>query len=130
MFWLSLLGIPYLIWMYSIAIEFNKKNLEDNRSYRILLNLLVGYPMIYLIIAWVFILTGNISFDTILPFHFGAIFSIFLLMILTTRTIIKFEKREKLKESIAIGLFFGICYYFIGIWYIQPKINEYVKRIK
>jgi hypothetical protein len=130
LFWLSFLGIPYLIWMYSIGIELNRKNTEHSGMNKIFLNILVGYPTIYLISAWILILTGNLNMDTILPFHFGAMFSIFLLMILTSRTIIKFEKREKLKESSGIGLFFGIWYYVIGIWYIQPKLNEYIKRIK
>jgi hypothetical protein len=129
-FWLSLLGIPYMIWMYSIGIELNKKNQKDIGIKKILLNILVGYPTIYLISAWILILSGNMNMDTILPFHFGAMFCIFLLMILTSRTIIKFEKEENLKESSGIGLFFGIWYYFIGIWYIQPKLNEYIKRIE
>ena len=54
----------------------------------------------------------------------------FLLMILTSITIIKFEKAEKLKQSNGIGLFFGIWYFIIGVWYIQPKLNEYINRIK
>lgn len=130
LFWLSLLGIPYMIWMYSIGIELNKKNQKDIGIKKILLNILVGYPTIYLIGTWILILSGKMNMDTILPFHFGAMFCIFLLMILTSRTIIKFEKEENLKESSGIGLFFGIWYYFIGIWYIQPKLNEYIKRIK
>jgi hypothetical protein len=130
LFWLSLLGIPYMIWMYSIGIELNKKNQKDIGIKKILLNILVGYPTIYLISTWILILSGKMNMDTILPFHFGAMFCTFLLMILTSRTIIKFEKEENLKESSGIGLFFGIWYYFIGIWYIQPKLNEYIKRIK
>ncbi|WP_157811515.1 hypothetical protein [Lacinutrix sp. Bg11-31] len=130
LFWLSLLGIPYMIWMYSIGIELNKKNQKDIGIKKILLNILFGYPTIYLISAWILILSGNMNMDTILPFHFGAMFCIFLLIILTSRTIIKFEKEENLQESSGIGLFFGIWYYFIGIWYIQPKLNEYIKRIE
>ncbi|WP_299252841.1 hypothetical protein [uncultured Lacinutrix sp.] len=130
LFWLSLLGIPYMIWMYSIGIELNKKNQKDIGIKKIMLNILVGYPTIYLISAWILILSGNMNMDTILPFHFGAMFCIFLLMILTSRTIMKFEKEENLKESSGIGLFFGIWYYFIGIWYIQPKLNKYIKQIE
>jgi hypothetical protein len=133
LFWLSLLGIPYLIWMYSIGIELNKKKSEYNGMNKILLIILVGYPALYLIIKLILILTRNMNMDimdTILPFQFGAIFSVFFLMVLTSWTIIKFEKREGLKESSGIGLFFGIWYYIIGIWFIQPKINEYIKRIK
>ncbi|SNR14172.1 membrane protein of unknown function [Tenacibaculum jejuense] len=97
---------------------------------KILLNILVGYPTFYLISVWILILTGNINMEKTLPFHFAAMFNILLLMILTSRTIIKFEKRERLKESNGIGLFFGIWYYFIGIWYIQPKMNDYIKRVE
>lgn len=92
--------------------------------------ILIGYPTFYYIIIWVLELSGSIHFDSILPFHFGAMFSMFLLIILTSRTIIRFEKEENLKESSGIKLFFGIWYFFIGIWYIQPKLNEYIKRIE
>jgi len=90
----------------------------------------MGYPTFYFIIIWILKLSGSMNVDTILPFHFGAMFCMFLLMILTSRTIIRFEKDENFKESSGIGLFFGIWYFFIGIWYIQPKLNEYVKRIE
>jgi len=130
LFWLSLLGIPYMIWLYSIGIELSKKNRRHIQIKKILLIILMGYPTFYFIIIWILKLSGSINVDTILPFHFGAMFCMFLLMILTSRTIIRFEKDENFKESSGIGLFFGIWYFFIGIWYIQPKLNEYVKRIE
>ncbi|MDG1393489.1 MAG: hypothetical protein P8P55_01530 [Flavobacteriaceae bacterium] len=130
LFWLSLLGIPYLIWLYSIGIELNKKKPKDNGTNKILINILVGYSTVYLIFAWILIFSGNMNWDTILPYHFGAMFCIFLLMILTSRTIVKFEKEENSKESSGMELFFGIWFFFIGIWHIQPKLNEYIKRIE
>ncbi len=60
---------------------------------------------------------------SILPYHIGAMNSIFGIMILTTLTILKFEKEEKLNQSNRISL-------FIGIWYIQPKLNKYIKMKK
>ncbi len=129
MFWLCLLGIPYLIWLYSIGIELNKKVPKYSLINKIILNTLVGYIAVYLVIAWILIFSGNMNIDTILPFHFGAILCMFLLMILTSLTIIRFEKEEKIQQSSGIGLFFGLWYYVIGVWCIQPKLNEYIKRI-
>ena len=130
LFWLFWLGIPFLIWIYSIGIELNKKISKHQNLNKIILIVLIAYPIIYIPIGMTLLISGISDMNTILPFHFGAMVSMFLLMVLTSITIIKFEKAKKLKQSNGIGLFFGICYFIIGIWYIQPKLNEYIKRIK
>lgn len=130
LFWLFWLGIPFLIWIYSIGIELNKKIPESGKLNKIILIGLVAYPLIYIPVGLIVMISGIADMNTIVPFHFGAMICMFLLMILTSITIIKFEKAEKLKQSNGIGLFFGIWYFIIGVWYIQPKLNEYIKRIK
>jgi zinc transporter ZupT len=119
-----------LIWIYSIGIEFNKKIPEHRKLNKIILIALIAYPIIYIPIGMTLLISGIADMNTILPFHFGAMICMFLLIILTSITIIKFEKAEKLKQSNGIGLFFGIWCFIIGIWYIQPKLNKYIKRIK
>ena len=130
LFWIFWLGIPYLIWMYSIGIELNKKNLKHKRLNKILLITLVIYPIAYIISILIMLFSGNADLKVIKPFHFGAMFCIFSLMILTTITIIKFETSEKLKKSNGIELFLGIWVFVIGSWYVQPKLNKYIKQIK
>lgn len=130
LFWLFWLGVPYLIWIYSIGFELNKKIPKYRELNKIILIGLIAYPIIYIPVGLTLIISGNVDIDTIRPFHIGAIFCMFLLMIFTSVTIIRFEKAEKLKQSNGIELFFGIWYYIFGVWYIQPKLNEYIKRIK
>ena len=130
LFWLFWLGIPFLIWIYSIGIELNKKIPESGKLNKIILIGLIVYPLIYLPVAITLLLSGIADLNTIWPFHFGVMICMFSLMILTSITIIKFEKAEKLRPSNGIGLFFGIWYFIIGVWYIQPKLNEYINRIK
>lgn len=131
LFWIFWLGIPYLIWMYSIGIELNKKNHKYKELNKILLIILVGYPITYVIFILILLISGNVAdIDTIKPFHFGAMFCMFSLMILTSITIVKFEKTEKLKRSNRIELFLKIWIFVIGIWHLQPKLNKYIKRIK
>ena len=131
LFWIFWLGIPYLIWMYSIGIELNKKTNKHKDLNKIILITLIGYPIVYVVLILILLLSGNEPDDDIIkPFHFASMFCMFSLMILTSRTILKFEKAEKLKRSNGIELFFGIWVFVIGIWYVQPKLNKYIKRIK
>ena len=130
LFWSFWLLIPYLIWMYSIGIELNKKIPKYRELNKIILIGLIAYPVIYIPIGITLLISGSADMNTIMPYHYGAMLCMFLLMILTSITIIRFEKAEKLKQSNGIGLFFGIWYFVFGVWYIQPKLNEYIKRIK
>ena len=129
LFWLFWLGIPFLIWIYSIGIELNKKIPEWRKLNKIILIGLMAYPIVYIPVGITLLIFGIADMNTIMPFHFGAMICMCLLIILTSITIIRFEKAEKLKQSNGIGLFFGFWYSIIGVWYIQPKLNEYIKRI-
>lgn len=131
LFWLSiLLGVPYYVWLYSIVFELNERSSNLSIAIKILFFIFVGYTTIYFFVGWLLIFPGDVKIGTILPFHYGAMLSGFLLIILATQTINQFEKKEKLKQSSRIRLFLGMWLFFIGIWFIQPKLNEYVKRIE
>ncbi len=129
LFWSFWLLIPYLMWLYSIGIELNKKNIKSRKLNKWLLFGLIFYLHIYILTGLTLILVGKADMETLAPFHYGGIFCMFLLMILTSRTIRRFERSEGLKQSNGLALFFGIWYFIFGIWFIQPKLNEYVKRI-
>lgn len=129
LFWLFWLGIPFLIWIYAIVIELSKNIPEKEKLNKIILTILLFYPIIYIPTGLTILLLEISNLNAILPYHFGAMICIFILIILATITIIQFEKAEKLKPSNSIGLFFGIWYFIIGVWYIQPKLNRYIKRI-
>lgn len=130
LFWLSWLGIPYLIWLYSIVVELSKKVPKNKKLIKIILIALLLYPTIYIPVGLTYLISGKADMDIIMPFHIGAIICNALLMALTALTIVRFERAEKLKQSNEIALFFGLWIFIFGVWHIQPKLNEYVKRIK
>ena len=126
-FGLSLLGVPYLIWLYSIPIELNKRLPKEKRLPKLLFQIPFLYALIYLPIGFImFVVVIRVPIDSILPFHFGAMFAIFWVMITACISIVRFEKQYKFKRSSSIGLFFGMWYYIFGIWSIQKKLNTYV----
>ncbi len=130
LFWQSLLGIPYLIWIYSVVVELNKKISINKELIKITLIALLAYPAVYIPVGLTFLISGKADMNTLMPFHILAMLCIFSLMALTALTIVRFERAEKLQQSNVIGLFFGLWFFIFGIWHIQPKLNEYVKRIK
>ena len=127
LFWLSWLGIPYLIWLYSIATVLHKEGSHVLR--RIVLFALITYPSLYVPVGLTLLLSGHAGMSSIMPFHLAAILCIFCLMLIASLTIRRFEKEAKLRESNWFGIFFGLWYFFFGIWYIQPKLNDYAKIV-
>lgn len=57
-------------------------------------------------------------------FHFLSIFSFFHTIFFTAKTIKLAELKRKLKSDEFIGDFFLLWFSFIGVWFIQPKINK------
>jgi signal transduction histidine kinase len=130
LFWLFFLAIPYLIWMYSIVTELNKKIPKSQRLNEKVFIAFMVYAIAYIPICIFLLLFTNVDIHDMQPFHFIAMFCTFLLMIFTAITITRFEKAEKFDQSNWVELFFGIWFYFIGVWHIQPKLNNYIKRIE
>ena len=129
LFWLYWLGIPYLIWLFSIGMELNKKLPKYRELNKGLLIALAGYSLFYYFFGIALLFSGKGDLETLRPFHIAAMASMFSLMIMTSITIIRFEKELNLNQSNGFGLFFGIWYFIFGVWDIQPKLNEYIKLI-
>lgn len=129
LFWKFWLFVPYIIWMYSIGIELNKNTKISPRLNKVLLISLSGYIFTYLPIGIIILLSGFGTISSIFPYHLLAMGCIFLLMILTSLTIRRFEITEGLKPSNGLVTFLEIWCFVFGIWHIQPKLNTYVKRV-
>lgn len=91
-FWLSvLLGIPYFIWLYSIATELNKRLPKEKRIPSLVYQVPFFFALSYIPIAIVVILSMSVSFEFILRFHFTAMASVFFLIVIASISVIKFE---------------------------------------
>ncbi len=115
--------------MYSIIVELNKDNSKFKKGHKTALMFLFGFPIAYLIFAIIFLISGNFSIEIIMPFHLTSMLCVLLLIIWSTFSISDFEVRNKIKKTNGIGLFFGIWYNIFGVWYIQPKMNNYIEII-
>jgi len=64
------------------------------------------------------------GFAIIFPLHFFSMFCIFYLMYFAAKTIKTVEMGRMATFSDFGGDFFLIWFFFIGIWFIQPRVNK------
>lgn len=67
-------------------------------------------------------------FLLIVPMHLFAMFCIFYCMYFVAKTIKTAELKRKVGFGDYAGEFFLIWFYPIGIWFIQPKVNQLIER--
>ena len=63
-----------------------------------------------------------------MPFHLTAMFCGFILMLLGAISYGKYEKEKGYKTYESIGVFFMLWFYIVGIWVLQPKLNNYINE--
>jgi hypothetical protein len=62
----------------------------------------------------------------ILPFHFLALAGLFYCLYFNARMIKTVELQRKISLSEYIVDFFLLWFFFVGIWFIQPRLNALV----
>jgi hypothetical protein len=124
LFWLLCLGIPYLLWMYSIGIELNKHISKRRRIHPIFFKLFTGY-LLFIYIPFGIGMSILGKYDLLNVMTIIASFALLLLIVLTSVTIIRFETKKKFEKTNRVKLIFMFFLFIIGVWYIQPKLNKY-----
>lgn len=135
-------------WYWSVAIGLQKKipaNVPMKvRRFKVLFFFPIAYMLILLIFLgvsmdFIFELDSNpdsvpdigliiAMFVIVLPLHLFSIYCTFYSVYFVAKTIKTVALQREVKFGEFIGEFFMIWFYPIGIWMIQPKINEMVEQ--
>lgn len=67
-------------------------------------------------------------FSLIIPLHLFAIFCMFHNVYFVAKTFKTVELQKEVTFSDFIGEFFMFWFYYIGIWFVQPKINKMIEE--
>ena len=129
-------------WFWSIAIGLQTKVPNTVKMKVKKFKIFFFIPLIYILSVLVFMaLFGLSDFElnsdlnsvlpvgllaVMLPLHFLSIFGIFYTLYFVAKTYKTVELQREVSFSDFAGEFFMIWFYFIGVWIIQPKINEMV----
>jgi uncharacterized membrane protein len=129
-FLLILLGFPFIIWLFSISYQINKTTNKRNQLENIILGILTLYPLIFFSIFFMNII--NITevntfeyYEQIRPYTMIAAYCLLILTIFAARNYSKYEKLIGIKSYETIVVFFMLYFYIVGVWVLQPKLNEY-----
>ncbi|MEL7122386.1 MAG: hypothetical protein AAFO07_23275 [Bacteroidota bacterium] len=124
----------YFAWFFSIGVGLQKSipshiNLNVKRFKIFLL-----FPAIYMFLLMLFMyymftnmtVTAMNTFALvfIIPMHLFAIFCMFYCMYFVAKTYKTAELQREVSFGDFVGEFFLIWFYPIGVWFLQPKINE------
>jgi hypothetical protein len=129
-------------WFWSIAIGLQKKVPENVKMKVKKFKFFFVFPMIYFLLFMLFFLSSinsvfgqNIEthlgiigglFVLIIPIHLFAMFCIFYIFYFVAKTFKTVELQREVTFGDFAGEFFLLIFYPIGVWIIQPKINEMI----
>lgn len=130
-------------WFWSVAIGLQRKVPENIKLKTKRFKILFLIPLVYIILMSLFIgyaFNGMMEFGSepnfnviggmmgiIFPLHLLSMVGIFHSMYFVAKTIKTVELQREVGFGDFAGEFFMIWFYFIGIWFLQPKINKMVE---
>jgi hypothetical protein len=129
----ALLAWLYIIWLWTLGINLNKKVSSDLRSKSGLFKCGLIYAFLYLPFFATFMISGFTRrsnprlFDLITPLHFFAMVCMIYGLIFVAKALVTAEKQEKAKADDYMGIFFMLWLLPIGIWWVQPRVNKLFK---
>lgn len=131
-------------WFWSVAVGLQKKVPADVSMKVKKFKILFFIPLVYILILMVFfsvsisgfmmgsaepnvgIIGGIIA--VIFPLHLFSMFCIFYSLYFVAKTFKTIELQREVKFGDFAGEFFMIWFYPIGIWILQPKINQMIEE--
>jgi len=118
-------------WIWSVVIGLNKKLPNPLQIKTTVFKLLFFIPIIYLPLFMMYfsghvVDNGFSIIKLIMPFHFLSMFSIFYCKFQAAKTIKTAETQTKVTFADFAGDFFLIWFFLIGIWVLQPRINQLI----
>ncbi|ABW66496.1 hypothetical protein Dole_0686 [Desulfosudis oleivorans Hxd3] len=116
-----LLGIwVYLSWLYSIGSLIHERYSEFVKPPIKRFRFCMTYNFVY---SFCFIF-GIIPFEILMPFHLVDFVTMIYSLYFISKLIITVGKKRKVKVQDYVGTLMFAWLYFIGIWFIQPRINR------
>lgn len=111
-------------WMWSIGTLSNDRLAGSlKKSTRIYSGGLL-FAFIYTSLFEILVLVLHIPFQIILPLHLAAMFFMFYALWFTAQQFMTLQRQEPSKFMDFSGPFFLMWFFPLGVWFIQPKVNE------
>ncbi|MDF1781507.1 MAG: hypothetical protein P1U67_09450 [Alcanivoracaceae bacterium] len=118
-------AIVFFGWLWSVASACSKALPPELVSSTKPMQLGLIYALVYFMISSGFFFSSNGRLPGyIVVMHLLAMASIFYSIGFTAKQLVKLEQGKEVSFSLYSGSFFLFWFFPIGIWFIQPKINQ------
>lgn len=129
----------YFGWLWAIGQEFQKMLPGDLKFSLVPFKIFLLFPVIYVLFLFFMIdffvinmedeLEPSLSiFYMIIPLHLFTMFCIFYCIYFAARTFKATELQRPVTFPDFVGEFFMIWIFPLGIWFIQPRINDLIAK--
>lgn len=122
-------------WFWSVAVGLQRFIPEELRLKVKRFKFALLTPVAYAVVLTAFIAVSigldgpdPMAFAVIIPLHLFSMFCIFYSLYFVAKTVKTAELQRKVTFGDFVGEFFLIWFFPIGVWIVQPKINELLKE--
>ena len=131
--------LAFVGWLYFIIKGLSEKIYKGNlKVYRANYRFFVIFPTLYIFIVFTVLpqgftvstegsTVGTMAQVLIIPAHLLSMFCIFFMMYKAAKTIKTVEFQSKVTFGDFAGEFFLLWFFPLGIWIVQPKINNFAE---
>jgi len=120
-----LVGVLFYGWIWSISVACYKALPNELATSPRLMQIGLIYALVYIVIAVLFFFGPEKKFPVYGAFmHLLAMAAIFYSLGFTAKQLTKLEQNKDVTFFTYSGPFFLLWFFPIGVWFIQPKVNQ------
>lgn len=124
-----IMAVVFFGWLWSVATACSKVLSPELASSTKPMQFGLVYALVYLFISSGFFFgSGNQLLGYIVAMHLLAMASIFYALGFTAKQLAKLEQGQNVSFFSYSGPFFLFWFFPIGVWFIQPKVNQLLGR--
>lgn len=113
--------LPYFVWLYALGAEAGRALPQGMERSPVRFKAALAYSAVYGLIA-------SVYFRSLMPygipFHVLAMFCMFYALYAVARSIRSIELERPARAGESLELFFGLWFFPVGIWFVQPKMQR------
>lgn len=119
------MGIVYFGWLWAVASACSKALPRELFSSPRLMKIGLIYALVYVVLGGTFFFgSGNKLPGYIVVPHLMAMAAVFYGIGFTAKQLVKLDQKENVSFFTYSGPFFLFWFFPIGVWFIQPKVNQ------
>lgn len=116
-------GFVVVGWIWSIGVTANQRLPANLKKSTIVLSWGLLFALTYMLVLGIVFIPGRLP-AYVLPVHLASMFFMFYALWFAARQFVTLERQQSAKFADFSGPFFLMWFYPIGVWFLQPQVNN------